>query len=194
MDIAEHGFVVCTPGLVCRAENVPTCSARVAVFWAQVHFTRVTRLCVHITGNSVTNIAFYPISLTDIVAASGACFEMVSTERFDTQVTRIRVCWADDIVTLRAGSGVVSTDDVIADTALSTVSPTDFVAARLTRSQVLCPEGICTNLTLVAMGLTEFVAATGTVDSMVATDGFTTGATCGRIGLTDGAVTCRTRV
>lgn len=125
--------MVCTPGLIIRTEGVSTCIARLAVFRTQVCLARITPLCMSITGDSVTDTALDTISLTDFVTAGGTRFEMISTERFGTQVTGVSVSRASNIVTIRTESGVVSTNDAIADSTLSTVSSADFLPARVTR-------------------------------------------------------------
>ena len=86
-----------------------------------------------ITGDSVTDTALDTISLTDFVTARGTRSEMISTERFGTQVTGVSVSRASDIVTIRTESGAVCTNDAIADSTLSTVSSADFLPARVTR-------------------------------------------------------------
>jgi len=132
--IAENVVMVCTPGLVSRAEDVPTRYARVAVVRAQGLLARITCLGMRIAGDRVTDGAFYPVGFTNIVTARGARFEMVSTERFVTQITLVSVSWASDIVTFGAGRGVISADDVITDTAVPAVSLANLLPARVTRS------------------------------------------------------------
>lgn len=159
----------------------------------QVFFTRVTRLCMCIAGDSVADTALDPVRLTDIVTAGLTGFEMVSTEWFGTKATAITMRWASDVVTLCAGRGVIRADYIIANSTLTTVSPTDLLPARLTRCQVFHPEGVCANLTLAAVGLTEFVAATGAVGSVIRTDGFTTCSARGGIGFADTPIARGTR-
>lgn len=92
---------------------------------AQVIFTRVARLCVHITSDGVTDGARYPVGRTHLIAAGSTGFEVVSTERVSTQVTGTRMSWARYVATFCTARSVVCTDDIIADTAFPAVSLTD---------------------------------------------------------------------
>lgn len=88
---------------------------------------------MRIAGDRVTDGAFYAVGFTNIVTARGARFEMVSTERFVTQITLVSVSWASDIVTLGAGRGVISADDVITDSTVPAVNLANLLPARVTR-------------------------------------------------------------
>lgn len=82
--VTEDGIVVRTPGLVGRAEDVPTCRTRLAVLGTKGLFTRVTRLCVCLAGDRVTDGTLYPVRFTDLVATGRTRFEMIRTERIVT--------------------------------------------------------------------------------------------------------------
>ena len=132
MCVAKHGVVVCAPVLIIRAKRISTLSTHIAVFRAEVVSTRVTRLCMGSTGDGVTNGALYSVSPTNVVVTDSARFEMIRTERIGAQIARIGVRWAGHIITLCAGSGIITADNVVADSTLPAISSTDLLSTSVT--------------------------------------------------------------
>ena len=191
--VTEDSVVVRTSGLVGRTEGLSTGDTGLDVFRAEVFLTRVTRLSVLITGDSLADVALYSVGFADIVTAGSTRFEMVSAERVVTQVTVVGVSRANEAVTLRTNLGVVSTDDIFTDATLTAVSLTDFLTAGFTRCQVVGAEGVRTDFTFAGVCGTQRVTTTGAVDSVVHTDRVPAGSTGRGVRCTHTAVTGGTR-